>query len=136
MKATSYNILEILMLIGEGWILGHKNRPEQGDPNKIRYNKDVFTNIIFYLTHHQILLNPHSHKLIKVTTLKVISIDLSLMMPCLGMAKNLMENYFPFFFLLWWWWRNVRQHNMWYFCRLLISFFRFCCETNNKYKWE
>lgn len=38
--------------------------------------------------------NPHSHKLIKVMTLKVISIDLSLMMLCEG---NLMENYFFLF---------------------------------------
>lgn len=69
---------------------------------------EMFYEHHFLFDPQHILLNPHSHKLIKVMTLTVISIDLPLWRCCVWQWDDLTKSngkllFFFFFLSLWWW---------------------------------
>lgn len=107
---------------------------------------EMFYEHHFLFDPQHILLNPQRHKLIKVMALKVISIDLPLWRCCVWRWDDLTKSNGKLLFLLFPFtlmmmrWCNVPEHKMWYFCRLLISFFFWyyfaICVADNKYKWE
>lgn len=82
---------EVLTWAGvwERWNKCVYHKASRGNADKRRFNRDVRNehHFLFDPRNSYILLNPHRNKLIKVMTLKVISIDLPLMMRAGGRRR-------------------------------------------------